>query len=243
VKAGTIEKVKFSVLKNLLSLSKFQVIGILEGLWYFTAVNAQDGAIGKFTDLEIASWLEWTITPPDALIYALVTAKFVDRCATHRLVVHAWDEHCPAYLKGSMANSGKSFAVATMVAPKDIPKDIPKEPPKEASKDAPQGVASNNQVKSRSISSKSPIPDDPWFDAEFWPAYPRHDAKLAAKRAARKIKAADKPKIIANIAKRKLNGWENKPKEFIPLASTYLNGQRWKDESENTDKTYGENAI
>lgn len=100
---------KFMVLKTRLGLPRYQAIGLLEGLWYLTATNAQDGAVGRFSDLEIAAWLEYP-GDPGAMISALVDAGFLDRSETHRLVVHDWHEHAPMHIKANMAKHKKSFA-------------------------------------------------------------------------------------------------------------------------------------
>lgn len=118
VKAGTTEKMKFLVLKKLLKQPRYAVIGILEGLWYMTAANAPDGAIGKFSDIEIAAWLEWEGEPSE-LINALVESRWLDRSPEHRLVVHDWHEHCPNYIKGNMKKHRRGFVTDVSQADTD----------------------------------------------------------------------------------------------------------------------------
>jgi len=109
MKAGTAESMKFLVLKNQLRIPKYKVIGILDGLWYLTSLSAQDGAIGKFSDEEIAAWLEYDGDPGE-LIDHLVSRKFLDRCPVHRLIVHDWPQHCPKYIEGILKRHNKPFA-------------------------------------------------------------------------------------------------------------------------------------
>ena len=63
----------------------------------------------------------------------------------------------------------------------------------------------------------------------FWSAYPKKVAKADAVKAWKGAKG-DKHlhAILADIGRRKLNGWTD-PK-FIPHPSTYLRGRRWEDE-------------
>jgi hypothetical protein len=68
------------------------------------------------------------------------------------------------------------------------------------------------------------------FD-EFWAIYPRKVARKAAATAFAKAAATDElvATILEAIAKQaKSFKWRNEP-QFIPHASTWLNGERWKD--------------
>lgn len=125
MKTGTLDKMKFLVFKNSLGIPRYQAIGLLEGLWYLTATNAPDGAIGRFTDVEIAAWLEWG-GDPAALIKSFLLGRFIDPCKNHRLVVHDWEDHAPQHIKGNIAKHGKTFAKAEI-------HDAPWEPPLAAS--------------------------------------------------------------------------------------------------------------
>lgn len=67
----------------------------------------------------------------------------------------------------------------------------------------------------------------------FWSAYPRHDGKVAAKKAFDKLKPDDRlmDKIIAAIQKQKGSWqWQKDGGQFIPYPATWLNGKRWEDE-------------
>ncbi len=167
MKTGTLDKIKFDVLKKLLGLPRYQVIGVLEALWYMTATNAQDGAIGRYSNLEIASWIEWSGNE-DALIGALVTSKFLDRSDTHRLVVHDWAEHCPMHVKANLSKHKKDFAQGDVA-------EAPKEAPIGGSQGGSQGtlldpaqegpsysnLTKPNQTKPRKTLADRKPPDDP----------------------------------------------------------------------------------
>ena len=83
---------------------------------------------------------------------------------------------------------------------------------------------------------------------EFWNAYPRREAKIAALRAWKKLGSVNGllPIILASIAEhRKTRQWQNK--DFIPLPGSFLNGRRFEDELPSThtivDKPLDRKAI
>lgn len=135
MKTGTLDKMKFMVLKTRLGLPRYQAMGLLEGLWYLTATNAQDGAIGRFSDLEIAAWLEWAGDPAQ-LIQALVDSGFLDRSSEHRLIVHDWADHAPMHVKANLSKYGGAFVKPDS---KEPPREVPKEPPRDGPREAPMG--------------------------------------------------------------------------------------------------------
>ncbi len=85
-------------------------IGLLEGLWHMTAVNAPQGNLGRFTNDEIAEYVGWYASA-DLLVDILVSERWVDQCDIHRLVVHNWHKHCPQYIKGNLSKHNKKFAI------------------------------------------------------------------------------------------------------------------------------------
>lgn len=147
MKAGTTESMKFMVLKSKLRMPKYAVVGLLEGLWGLTAASAPDGAIGKFSNLEIAAWLEWE-GEADELIGALIDAKFVDVSDDYRLVIHDWADHAPNFIKGNLAKHGKKFAVARE-STREPAKEVAKEPAKQGARDAAtkSSLVKSSQVK------------------------------------------------------------------------------------------------
>lgn len=69
-----------------------------------------------------------------------------------------------------------------------------------------------------------------WFDAAFWPAYPRKTAKDIARRAIERLApgAALRGAILTAVQRhRESDQWQ---RGFIPHASTWLNQKRWQDE-------------
>lgn len=98
MKSGTQGHVKTKKLKMRLKLPLWQIVGILECLWQFASDCADDGAIGRYSNEDIAAYMEWE-GDPDELIAALVYCRWIDEDDTFRLVIHDWDEHCPNYVR------------------------------------------------------------------------------------------------------------------------------------------------
>jgi hypothetical protein len=75
-------------------------------------------------------------------------------------------------------------------------------------------------------------PDDPDF-ARFWDAYPRKEAKGAARRAwAKAIKTADADAVIAGAARYRHD--PRREERFTAHAATWLNSERWLDQTPTT---------
>lgn len=92
MKPGTTAKLKFLELKTALAIPKWQTMGLLESLWEFVTENCPDGDIGRFSPAQIALALEYQ-SDADALIDALITARWLDRDSDGKLWVHNWAIH------------------------------------------------------------------------------------------------------------------------------------------------------
>lgn len=138
MKAGTHGMVKFKRLQRRLGLPLWQAIGLLEALWTLTAKDAPCGDIGKFSNEDIAAWLEYA-GDHDDLIAALVSSGWLDECEDYRLVVHDWAEHAPNFVKGNYRD--KFVESSKAVGPQGT---APKGPPLE---DTPQGTAPPSVAK------------------------------------------------------------------------------------------------
>lgn len=80
-------------------------IGILESLWHATIVSAQRGDIGRIDNETIAELVGW-YDDPDALISYLIETGWIDEHPEHRLVVHDWSDHAPAFIKRNIDRKG-----------------------------------------------------------------------------------------------------------------------------------------
>jgi hypothetical protein len=91
----------------------------------------------------------------------------------------------------------------------------------------PNSSSSDKQV-SNSTLQKNHSPDG--FD-EFWSGYPKKEAKQAALKAWRKIRADELPAIRAGLeVAMQTEQWQKDGGQFVPLPATWLNGRRWEDE-------------
>lgn len=105
---AVLEHPKFRKLCSSLGVGRYQAAGLLECLWQFTARYAPRGDIGKFTDEEIAQWLEYP--DPAGLIWSLVDARWLNRSAKYRLVVHDWHDHADRNTKRALERKKIGFA-------------------------------------------------------------------------------------------------------------------------------------
>lgn len=103
--ASATELMKFKRLQRRLNLRRYETIGLLEALWRATIINAKQGDIGRLTNEEIATEIDWP-GDPDELIKALTETSWLDADYSHRLLVHDWKDHCPKYIKGVLARLG-----------------------------------------------------------------------------------------------------------------------------------------
>lgn len=97
MKRGTMQHPKFKRLKRRLGRPAYQVAGVLEGLWSFTAEFAEDGDLSRFDAHDIADHMEWDGDARE-LVEALVAERWLDRQG-RRLTVHDWHDHLPEYLR------------------------------------------------------------------------------------------------------------------------------------------------
>lgn len=111
MKRGTDLLLKFKKLKMQLRMPLWQVKGLLQSLWDFTAENALEGNIGRWTNEEIALGIEWE-GDPDELIRVLVATRWVDAHPADRLVIHDWQEECEDYIKKRLTRKRQSVVDA-----------------------------------------------------------------------------------------------------------------------------------
>ena len=106
-------------------------------------------------------------------------------------------------------------------------------------------VTTTKEIKKvRSKESKNKPPISPTGDGlqerfeMFWEVYPKKVAKQAAVKAWQKLKPGDElTAIIVESVKQQTHSeqWSKDNGRFIPYPATWLNGERWKDEAEQTE--------
>ncbi len=112
MKHGTPRHPKMVDFAKKLGIPRVVAVGTLELLWHATAEFAPRGDIGRHSDHAIAGFCEWD-GDETARIEALVACGWLDRCQTHRLVVHDWATHSPMWVKRKGDVPKLGFAVAT----------------------------------------------------------------------------------------------------------------------------------
>lgn len=99
---------KLSRLKSLLKCGRGEALGYLEATWHFAGRYTPQGNIGKYSDEEIEAWIEWA-GEPGKLIQALLTAGWLDKSVSHRLIVHHWHDHADDATKLALKRKSLDF--------------------------------------------------------------------------------------------------------------------------------------
>ena len=85
-------------------------------------------------------------------------------------------------------------------------------------------------AKTAAVSVIDPV--EGWFSQEFWPAYPRREAKVAALKAARAVLKTPELRAAALRALTlQLPDLTSRPPDKRPHPATWINGRRWEDEA------------
>jgi hypothetical protein len=113
MKRGTPDHWKMKELARLLDIppmyTKSWATGCMERLWHYAARYCLQGDIGRVPDTEIAEVVGWPVKGARRLVDALVTARWLDRSSTHRLLIHDWHEHCDEAVKKTLKNRKLPF--------------------------------------------------------------------------------------------------------------------------------------
>lgn len=132
MKRGTPDHPKVAYLASLLNVPTYSAVGILELLWHFTARYAPQGDIGKHPDSVIAKAVYWQrptgergVRPECKLSGALVTAKWLDTCQVHRLIVHDWCDHADEAVRKFLSRHGLDFVRTHSSLPLPLPLPLP----------------------------------------------------------------------------------------------------------------------
>lgn len=90
---------------------------------------------------------------------------------------------------------------------------------------------SNKDIKDIKDKRYCPSDDEPKSFEQFWSLYPRKQKRKDAAKAWLKNKLHSKAdEIIMHLMKRIETEWKGKSKTYIPLPTTFLNGEGWHDE-------------
>lgn len=158
------------------------------------------------------------------------------------LVKPQLDANTARYVNGKLgAESGKLGAEYGKLGgrpksenPPKTPLKPPKNPPKEKDKvkvkEKVKDLKDIVQPEDKNLPVESVNQGEMWFEM-FWRAYPKHqDRKKAEQRFKRVCTSERKFREIMDGLERNLPVWAGRDKKYIPLPTTWLNGERWNDE-------------
>jgi len=220
MKRGTPEHPKVSRLAKVLAVRRYVAVGLLEMLWHLTARYTPAGDVGKWSDEEIATALDWDGTPA-LLTQALVASGLLERHPDHRLIVHDWAEHADDAVKLLLKRRGCGFVSRHVPTCSDI--NLLPEPKPEPKPDPELSFASLTQGP-----EPAPRPTELGFEP-FWKPYPKKRHKPAALRAWKAVDGARHLEaIVAGVERWKASEqWEA---GRIEDPSTFLRQRQWEDD-------------
>lgn len=247
---AVVDHPKFSRLQKRLGFTKFQTLGLLEAIWHFTAKFCPAGNIGKYSDDEIESWIEWT-GEPGALAEVLCQCGWLDANADHRLIVHDWSQHVDDAIHMSLARTITRFSDGSI--PKmsrlsatdkerilnlfDAQCAHTKRTKSARSAVEGNGIEGNGREEKGREKPMPPSADiAPDRFEEFWDAFPKRSGSSSKKNArtkfALKSKTTDPQAIIDGAIRYKAfcdsNGNIGTP--YVKAAEAWLNGEFWESE-------------
>lgn len=94
-------------------------------------------------------------------------------------------------------------------------------------------VSPNNIVNNIKVSKDKSLDTGAQREAEFevfWKAYPKKKDKAKARKSFFKVKTPLTTLLAALEAQKRTEQWQKDNGQFIPLPTTWLNGERWEDE-------------
>lgn len=108
MKQGTMRHPKTLRLARILDIDTWGAYGLVCSIKEVAVEYARAGDIGRLSNEEIAHYVGWR-DDPGKLIGALLEAGWLERCETHRLVVHDWSDHAEAWVRKSLDRNGLLF--------------------------------------------------------------------------------------------------------------------------------------
>lgn len=187
MKLATTRSPKFRRLMNLAGISRVQAAGTLELLWLFTIEQAPAGDVGRWSDSDIEAELDWQ-GAEGALVAALVSAGWLDRCAVHRLVIHDWADHAPEFLRKRSDRGRLALAAVT-----PCPDNGGHCPPTADNGGQREEVAAVGGIREEKSSQEKPSQEKPRESAaEPAPAPAERAARTRSDRKARETAVPDK---------------------------------------------------
>jgi len=200
-------------------------------LWHFTARYAIRGDIGRWSDDEIATALDWQGVPAD-LIRAFVDCRLLDEHVSYRLVVHDITDHADNAWRQCLSDAGLLFWDGS--APRRSQRGRPAtETPVTGIKTPvklqmiPQPEPEPKPEPLLYMGAEPPISTELGFD-RFYTSYPKKRHKPDAKKAWKQVDGARHLEaILAGVERWKAS--EQWLAGRIEDPSTFLRQRQWED--------------
>jgi len=196
-------------------------------VWVIEMAAYQLQAPLKPTDLRVKHIVRWyEALPPNPFLGAFFDRYARDLCLDGRTPRRA--AVCGAGLAPPPRPAPPSPSV--QAAPVELAPELAPAPRPEAPALFPEIPAPATKKARRAAVDLSEL--HAWFEAEFWPTYPRHTHKKAALQALEKLRpdVELRRRMVEALERQRRTVWAGVEIVRIPHPGTWINGRRWEDE-------------
>lgn len=217
VELATPDKPEVLRLSRILGIDKDAVFGKLIRLWAWFDKNSVDGVVDGVVDADIDS-----LCFQPGFATALVSVKWLEiDTAAERITLPNFERHNGESAKKRALKTERQSRWRQNV---------------DANVDTPASTQPTTPESTEPSTREEKRREDKYmgetFD-QFWDVWPKKVNKEKARQAWRKVKLTDElfAFIIAAVESQKRSAdWQKNGGEFIPHASTWINGKRWEDQ-------------
>lgn len=108
MKRGATEHPKIRLLSDRISQPHLYVVGLLESLWHWAAIYAQNGDVTRYVSV-LASAIRHDGDSAE-LVEALISSGWLDRLEDGRVLIHDWSQHCEESVHKALSRAAATFA-------------------------------------------------------------------------------------------------------------------------------------
>ena len=243
--------------KRLIRVLGFESFYSLISLWSYAATNKPDGDLTGLDDIDIAIASNWD-GDEKLFLDTLCQMGFLE-CNDNSILIHDWVEHNP-YAAGSTDRSEKSRFSKMKSHYPEIYKTLYNKGVRQISSREYQRVVNeslttverplNVPSSPLPVPTPSPIPSPIPTEGKkseysdkfesFWKEYPNKSGKSKAYSSWKRFKCESEiyEEIMKALSHQKKSvGWTKDNGKFIPMGSTWVNGKRWEDATEQTSSS------
>ena len=214
----------------LTKLDRFAVIGRLYAFWSWANKHAVDGRVDGATSTVVDD-----VVRHDGFAESLAAVRWLEISEDSITLPHHERHNGESGKERGLKNARQARWRLSKVSPASTEVDG-------RASTRPSTDASTREEKRREEKNKSEKPSPTSVGGsrftEFWSIYPRHVARKVVEQRWKNRKldrVADS--IIANVRLRLSGDWCGKDLQFIPLPLTYVNQDRWDDETDVQGRT------